>query len=427
MATTIRSFAAIAAVLSASLGGSKVLNAQRVDLSTTEWDASLVGSTPTNISGIAPGNARVSESEDDRLPYQLTFGELRDKPCHLRIGFYHFEGYSDDAPEVGSSAGFAGASCDMSQFAQLPMGYNIWQQNDVGDLETLELPEGHAVTAIRICARRSNDRLKGVELRHARPTPQGLTSQGTVRFERRNCNEWMPDFISCPAGQVARGFRIHRDEVSIVGMGLQCAEVHFAPRRKTSGGPISVRPPPPPPPQLSLNRSPEHVTDISGDADERFEMTGGRHAVVESIEFRERNDRPCFLRVRFRTHRPDVARTDDTFDGCDGNSRSAKTVSIDHITSELRAVAGLRICQRRQNDRLKGVQVFGARITEGGVGHDQAITESDERTNCNEWQPTVSCPADRVATGVIVHFHRNVRAPNEIIGLSLRCARTDFS
>ena len=95
------------------------------------------------------------------------------------------------------------------------------------------------------------------------------------------------------------------------------------------------------------------------------------------------------------------------------------------IPSNIHAVqlaSTLRICQRRSNDRLKGIHLRGSRIDASGATPDQAINADEERTNCNEWNDFVHCTQGSVISGLIVHFRPSDNRPAEIVGLGMNCS-----
>ncbi len=392
----------IAAALALPSGGA----AQAFTPEPVNWDVTFSGSYPTRVSGLAPGDPEVLERFGG-LPGRFRFGEWRDGPCRLEVEFVRWMDF--EAAQSGPSHG-------SERFDEC--------RQHAGDRESLSIPDGHAVTAIRVCHRAANARLKGVEVRYARVTPTGLGATGTATWERRNCNQWMPDFVTCPDGMVARGVRVHADGPDVQGLGLVCARLEFTvsewtqPPALTQGaGSDLLRP------RLTVLAGTRPETAVSGDEANRAVIAGGPHAVIEGVEFRERNDRPCWLRVDFRTHRPDVQRTSQTFDRCGGAASGGRSVRIGDVSSEFRMVSGLVVCQRRQNERLKGIRVYGATVTPTlGVRHDDALTDVRERANCNDWRPRVSCPANQVGKALLVHFRSTPGAPDEIVGLALRCA-----
>lgn len=165
-------------------------------------------------------------------------------------------------------------------------------------------------------------------------------------------------------------------------------------------------------------------TPVTGVGNSIETLRGPANTVLTRMEFFERNDRPCQVRATFagwefdaqnRAHQ--VSETVRTFDGCNGNAGSRQTIQIDAPDG----VWALRACLRRQNDRLKGLQVKAARIRRNGVqfrGVSNGVT-SWERSNCNQWSGFVECTGGRVARGLRIARETN---PVVITGLALECA-----
>lgn len=168
-------------------------------------------------------------------------------------------------------------------------------------------------------------------------------------------------------------------------------------------------------------------TPVTGVGNTIETLRGPANTVLTRMEFFERSDRPCQVRATFagwefdaqdRVH--EVSETVRTFDGCNGNAGSRQTIQLDAPN----AAWAVRACVRRQNDRLKGLEVKGATIRRDGVqfgGVSHGVT-SWERPNCNEWSDFVECGGGRVARGLRIAHETD---PVVITGLSLECADPD--
>ena len=91
-------------------------------------------------------------------------------------------------------------------------------------------------------------------------------------------------------------------------------------------------------------------------------------------------------------------------------------------------VHGVQICTTDHNQtskrRLKGVRLFGATFdkTSGAISVPSAPTgghASYQLPNCDAWAQKVSCPNDRLATGLVYH----VNDDGSLFGLGLRCSK----
>lgn len=378
------------------------------------WSVELVGTHTTRISGRAPG-AAVRMVSSTGFVSGLDLDERFDAPCFLQPYGRGYQTYRFDRPE--GAAGFTARQWDNCV-------EGVRRTNDTW--ESVRVPSPNVVTGLRICRQSSNGRLKGVELRHARLTPSGFDAPGTVRFERTRCNEWESGFVSCPAGQAASGVLLHAEGRSIRGLGLVCSQPVFTvtgwtePPAATVG---AVDMAALLAPRLTVQPAPVTESGLSGTSATRAVLSAGPHTVLERIEVRERGDRPCWIEATFRSHRPATARTTRLLDRCGGTASSGRIVEIADVEGEFRAVAGLAVCQRSGNQRLKGIELFGATVTtQLGVRHDDAITDRARRVNCNDWQPRVSCPSTRIGTSLVVHFRSTPGQPDEVVGFALRCA-----
>jgi hypothetical protein len=275
-----------------------------------------------------------------------------------------------------------------------------------------------AVTGVRICQRRQNDRLKGVEFRAAAPTASGLSSAAGARFERTNCNEWQR-WVDCPSGQVATGLVVHRDGGQIEGLGLQCRALTLAARAPTR----TIRPLGTTSPRLAYGTG-SATSSISGtSATIQALVAPGDGMTLHSLAFGERSDKPCFIGTTFRG--PDGAlASGPRFDRCGGSAGSIRRVEIPDGGSQYYVASAVKVCHRNSNDRLKGIRLEGSRVDASGATHDPAINDQEQRTNCNDWRPTAFCPQTMVAVGVEVHYLNEI--PAQITGLSLRCRAATY-
>ncbi|MEQ9570228.1 MAG: hypothetical protein RLN75_08580, partial [Longimicrobiales bacterium] len=144
---------------------------------------------------------------------------------------------------------------------------------------------------------------------------------------------------------------------------------------------------------------------------------------LKSIQFGERNDRPCYLQAVFTTFDGGFNSGSRTFDRCNGSRGDLRTVEIATSASNLQWASGIQVCQRRQNDRLKGIRLSGSRVDAQGTHHDPAIQAVQERPNCNQWAQQAFCTQGSVVTEVEVHYRTTGNRPAEITGLAVTCAQ----
>ena len=186
----------------------------------------------------------------------------------------------------------------------------------------------------------------------------------------------------------------------------------------------------------------------------------------------EKSDDPCFLEAKFRNLSDGSEGTSRSFDGCSdgsaqGTQSSRRTVSLPAGS----LVTGVRICLNSGRDKLKGIQLIGRRdgcimgedfiylaptqcssytkrtfflfTTEyrlcstsvpGAVAVDctearAGVSSYVERTNCpgsdrgpdGDWENTVSCPAQTVATGIKLSTRSSGGGRTMIDGVALEC------
>ena len=127
----------------------------------------------------------------------------------------------------------------------------------------------------------------------------------------------------------------------------------------------------------------------------------------------ERFNRPCELGVYKANIDGSVDSIWAEWDDCVTTSPN-KTVGFN--TGSGIYVRGIAACTNNNaNQRVKGIQVFGATISAGGV----VTPVGDDwfsRPNCATWHAPVFCPAGQIATKVRVHH-----TGDEMNGLSLAC------
>jgi hypothetical protein len=155
---------------------------------------------------------------------------------------------------------------------------------------------------------------------------------------------------------------------------------------------------------------------------------------ISGLETAETSDRPCRVGIM----RKGLPGQHDAFQNYDygiyGNQQvnqgcPPSIVPTDWIPSRKRAgfftannlyVNAAEVCdsKNKNNERIKGLRVFGSRITNSG--NVNLAQEQDEfaRANCGQWQSRVSCPSNEIATGIRAHFDTD-----GFVGLQLYCSQ----
>ncbi|MEM0961351.1 MAG: hypothetical protein AAGK21_02265 [Bacteroidota bacterium] len=212
-----------------------------------------------------------------------------------------------------------------------------------------------------------------------------------------------------------------------------------------TGGPGSPPAPEPEPeaPYTHFHYGESDDTNISGAGGHTvITKQPGNGAFLVGLESEEQDDAPCgwrFLWYRdndtdtvqgyFTTRGGDCDRTVQWND--DWGTRYHQNATIDYIESpssdDVRAVKSIQVCLNRDDDRIKGVRVWGAHIdTAGRVSSDDNLYGAFERTNCHDWSTERTCPSGEVAVGVNLEFGDASsllgRSDNNASGIRLVCA-----
>ncbi len=154
------------------------------------------------------------------------------------------------------------------------------------------------------------------------------------------------------------------------------------------------------------------ITPVSGEAGniQSDHQNPGFTNNMTSFWVKEKYDKPCWVRVGFRTTWP------DTIERCIGSAPSGSKGKVEvglYIT-------GIRVCHS-SSGRVKGYTLFG----KDGNGNTQV--ETFKRPNCDAWQQRVNCPAGEMATGVRLHFDAGSGNKSDILtGVQLHCGSAPF-
>jgi hypothetical protein len=293
--------------------------------------------------------------------------------------------------------------------------------------------------------------------------PGTIAAHGRSQSELENPlrPEWLPTRHLVLGALGIQGFREARgvslDEVRIWSGALSEAELAEI-MNADSPPPLGPVAPPPPPPaeretvtetaddrwdtatdeeteeergelvgwELSDDYELSGVSGSTGESTTRAEFSGPgtETAYATTMEVWERGNRPCMI-VLGAQIRGERAATVGSGPPCDATeSRRQLQVGMGA------PITGIEVCQRRTNDRVKGLRATARRwdLTASELRFREEREEDDEAPNCNgNWQEAVSCPSGFVASGAVAHWENQGRsgptAPpmDALVGVELIC------
>jgi len=151
------------------------------------------------------------------------------------------------------------------------------------------------------------------------------------------------------------------------------------------------------------------VTDYSGrpGAIARSLDFGRNTRMLTKIEWQEGNNRPCAVTLFGYHYGLDAGEPPQGWPSVEFDCRSTGLLGSsfkDVSTSLTTPVHAIQVCNntRNSNWRLKGVRLFGAKINSDGTTEPANLNDEEVLPNCNNWGRKRSCPANQVATGVVV-------------------------
>lgn len=143
---------------------------------------------------------------------------------------------------------------------------------------------------------------------------------------------------------------------------------------------------------------------------------------LHEIEWDQINAKPCEIFVK--TDDPSKAGGEKRLDvGCPSDVdgiffKSPRVVRLyPHVITEI------RVCNSKNNTRLKGVQIGGATIKDDGSLLYGGASDAESYTNCGEFTSPMLCPNHWAATGLVVHSADLRSDKGFISGLQLICRR----
>ena len=385
------------------------------------WDVSVRGRSTTAVSG-TNGPAEILEGPPNSVLTRIEFFERADRPCQVRATFVTWRADAQGDPTGVSSTFDSFDGCDGTSSSR----------------KVIDLGPGEGIWGLRVCQRRQNDRLKGLEAKRAVLRPENGYSAGVDRgrtsFERSNCNAWEPDFVECAQG-VARGLRIaHRSNpVEITGLALECGRVEYT--RQTVAAPVrGARGARPTGGSATYSWSSPQWSGVSGETapNSSVEQVGSGSA-LKAMSIIEYGDRPSFV----------VARSDRLCtEVCpDGGEISLKGLGssnwrfapegqrLEVSLNDDHYITSIQICTSGQDDRtqrrIKGIRITGARLGPNGQLLGSPTTDEAERGNCSQWYPALQCSAGRVVVGLRGYYDDRRNNPF-YTGLAVLCGRVEI-
>lgn len=161
----------------------------------------------TGVSGYA-GSVTTRQPALGGFLYGITTDERDDSPCMMDLHWWRTDSSASVETFVTT---FKTDDCNSNQTGDKSVIFGAAQHSKT------------AVTELQVCNnKRSNHRLKGIELTAQTIDVSGLSGRYAIEFERTNCSDW-DNTVVCPAGRVAVGVDIHTQSDSITGLALVCA------------------------------------------------------------------------------------------------------------------------------------------------------------------------------------------------------------
>jgi hypothetical protein len=175
---------------------------------------------------------------------------------------------------------------------------------------------------------------------------------------------------------------------------------------------------------LSGSNGTAHLVEI-------LEFPFHRHVGLDAIWIEESHDRPCRIYLLPKALGEESEPATTIVSGCSLSLPiDLRTASVGGSERPLTFIHGISTCNSKNddNDRIKGVRVFGAKIwkTERRIDERVPLDLNDdhfEKTNCDKdtWTSPKFCDEGFVASGLNVH-----REEESIVGLALRCREVDW-
>lgn len=163
--------------------------------------------TSAGLSGYS-GSVTTRQPGQNAFLYGIEGDEKSDQPCYMKFHWWRTTG-ANSHETVRTE--FRTSKCSGI---------------DSGDKQAIfsgAAKDRVAVSSLSVCTnKKSNHRLKGVELTGRQLDGSVLRSAGLEKYARTNCASWKAA-STCPIGQLAVGVDIHSSDDSITGLRLKCA------------------------------------------------------------------------------------------------------------------------------------------------------------------------------------------------------------
>lgn len=148
-------------------------------------------------------------------------------------------------------------------------------------------------------------------------------------------------------------------------------------------------------------------------------------AFLNTIDWFEDSDRPCRIEVSGELDNGSGRSMDECGSGSvfGAFSGSRKTVRM-RVNGEPTPIQALQVCNNdRSNRRLKGIRILAGSVDALGRVNQLPDVDTESRPNCSTWSNIVSCGANQLATGILVHSSEAGVLSNaeQITGLQLIC------
>lgn len=140
---------------------------------------------------------------------------------------------------------------------------------------------------------------------------------------------------------------------------------------------------------------------------------------VAGISWWEDGDQPCQIRLHLRSLKDGREGTNgEDENSCNGSASNRKTVGF--FDNPRMFVRGIAVCSSKSNrneQRMKGIKLYGAKVWLSKPEVEEVTTTAvEDHVRCGTWNAPVFCPADTVATGLVIE-----RVGSSITGLGLSC------
>ena len=174
------------------------------------------------------------------------------------------------------------------------------------------------------------------------------------------------------------------------------------------------------------------LTGVSGEESKTTKTLDLVNNFLVGIAWDESGNRPCTLSIEGDSEAMGTARLTETLVGCgdtdillwDGTSQVRLSRPPSSINAAERGIHYLVVCSNNKNNqRMKGIQVFGHGVDASGSRMAYSMNDDADRSGCSIWQEAMFCDASRIGTGVVIHYTRASGYNEQIVGLQLICRR----